>query len=125
MASEEYLVKAREMLRKSMPEGRLAVKVHRIDRSLLEGVLARGDRRVSRAVYEAWRAGAKFDAWDECLNMAAWKAGFAAAGIDPAFYAHRGRGRDECLPWDRVVLGPTRQELWEECQKALDSSTRR
>jgi radical SAM family uncharacterized protein len=119
MASEEYLVKAREMLRKSMPEGRLAVKVHRIDRSLLEGVLARGDRRVSRAVYEAWRAGAKFDAWDECLNMAAWKAGFAAAGIDPAFYAHRGRGRDECLPWDRVVLGPTRRELWEEYQKAV------
>jgi radical SAM family uncharacterized protein len=119
MASEEYLARARDMLRKAMPEGRLAVRVHRIDRSLLEGAMARGDRRVGRAVYEAWRAGAQFDAWDERLNMDAWKAGFAAAGIDPAFYAHRGRGRDECLPWDRVVLGETRQELWEDYQQAL------
>jgi len=119
MASEEYLLRMRDMLRKAMPEGRLALRVHRIDRSLLEGVLARGDRRVGRAVYEAWRAGATFDAWDECLRMDAWKAGFAAAGIDPAFYAHRGRGRDECLPWDRVVLGETRQELWEDYQQAL------
>ena len=119
MASEEYLAKAREMLRKAMPEGRLALRVHRTDRSLLEGVLARGDRRIGRAIYEAWRAGAQFDAWDERLNMNAWKAGFAAAGVDPAFYAHRGRGRDECLPWDRIVIGQTRWELWEEYQQAL------
>ena len=51
--------------------------------------------------------------------MNAWKAGFAAAGVDPAFYAHRDRGRDECLPWDRIVIGKTRQELWEEYQKAV------
>jgi len=119
MASEEYLLRMRDLLRKAMPEGRLALRVHRIDRSLLEGVLARGDRRVGRAVYEAWRAGARFDAWDECLRMDAWKAGFAAAGIDPAFYAHRGRGRDECLPWDRVLLGQTRGQLWEDYQQAL------
>jgi len=119
MASEEYLAKAREMLRKAMPEGRLALRVHRLDRSLLEGVMARGDRRVGRAIYEAWRAGAKFDAWDECLKMDAWKAGFAAAGIDPAFYAHRERSRHEVLPWDRVTMGETREALWEDYQKAL------
>jgi radical SAM family uncharacterized protein len=119
MASEEYLAKAREMLRKAMPEGRLALRVHRLDRSLLEGVMARGDRRVGRAIYEAWRAGAKFDAWDECLNMGTWKAGFAAAGINPAFYAHRPRGRHEVLPWDRVTMGETREALWEEYQKAM------
>ncbi|MCX5653344.1 MAG: TIGR03960 family B12-binding radical SAM protein [Planctomycetota bacterium] len=119
MASEEYLAKAREMLRKAMPEGRLALRVHRLDRSLLEGVMARGDRRVGRAIYEAWRAGAKFDAWDECLKMDTWKAGFAAAGVDPAFYAHRPRGRHEVLPWDRVTMGETREALWEDYQKAL------
>ncbi|MCX5685604.1 MAG: hypothetical protein NT049_18250 [Planctomycetota bacterium] len=118
MASEEYLARARDMLRKAMPEGRLALKVHRTDRSLLEGAMARGDRRVGRAIYEAWRAGASFDAWDERLNMVAWKAGFAAAGVDPAFYAHRGRGPNECLPWDRIVIGKTRQELWDEFEKA-------
>jgi radical SAM superfamily enzyme YgiQ (UPF0313 family) len=122
MASEEYLAKAREMLRKAMPKGRLALRVHRLDRSLLEGVMARGDRRVGRAIYEAWRAGAKFDAWDECLKMDAWRAGFAAAGIDPVFYAHRPRGRHEVLPWDRVAMGETREALWEDYQKALAST---
>ncbi|MBM4019990.1 MAG: TIGR03960 family B12-binding radical SAM protein [Planctomycetes bacterium] len=120
MAREEYLAGARDALRKAMPEGRLAVRVHRLDRSILEGVLARGDRRVGRAVYEAWRAGAKFDAWDECLNMDAWRAGFPAAGVDAAFYAHRERRRDEVLPWDRIVCGQTKEELWEDYQRALE-----
>jgi radical SAM family uncharacterized protein len=117
MAGEAYLAAARERLRQVMPEKRLAVRVHRVDRSLLEGVLARGDRRVGRAIYEAWRAGAKFDAWDEGLKMEAWRAGFKAAEIDPAFYAQRGRGRDEALPWDRIDVGHERAGLWETYEK--------
>jgi hypothetical protein len=113
------LAQAREALRKALPENRLSLRVHRLDRSILEGVMARGDRRVGLAVLEAWRAGAGFDAWDERLNMDAWRAGLKAAGVDPAFYAHRGRGRDEVLPWDRVVLGETKAELWEDYQLAL------
>ena len=123
MAGEDYLLRARDILRKAMPEGRIALRVHRIDRSILEGVLARGDRRIGRAVLEAWRAGARFDAWDEVFNMSAWQAGFKAAGIDPAFYAHRARGRDEVLPWDRVVCGQRREELWQEYQKALGEAS--
>jgi len=82
-------------------------------------VLSRGDRRVGRAIYEAWKAGARFDAWDEVLNMAAWQAGFKAAGVDPAFYAHRERPKDEVLPWDRVVAGDPKADLWAEYQAAL------
>jgi radical SAM family uncharacterized protein len=123
MAGEEYLTRVRDTLRKALPEKRVAVRVHRIDRSVLEGVLARGDRRVGQAVYEAWRAGARFDAWDEVFNMSAWAAGFKAAGVDPAFYAHRGRGRDEVLPWDRVTTGETKAGLWDEYQKALSEAT--
>jgi radical SAM family uncharacterized protein len=119
MASEAYLLKARETLRRALPEGRMSLKIHRVDRSLLEGVLARGDRRVGRAVYEAWRAGAAFDAWDEGFNPAAWQAGFKAAGLDPAFYAHRERGREEVLPWDRVLTGEAKADLWDEYQKAV------
>jgi hypothetical protein len=100
----------------------LSVRVHRTDRSLLEAVLARGDRRVGRAIYEAWRAGARFDAWDETFNMAAWQEGFRAASVDPAFYAHRARGRDEVLPWDRVLCGDSKADLWAEYQKALGES---
>ena len=119
MASEEYLARARDMLRRALPEKRMSLRVHRVDRSVLEGVLARGDRRVGRAIYEAWRAGARFDAWDEMFSMDAWKKGFSEAGIDPAFYAHRERGRDEVLPWDRVQTGDTKAELWGEYQKAM------
>jgi radical SAM family uncharacterized protein len=119
MASEAYLLKARETLRRALPEGRMSLKIHRVDRSLLEGVLARGDRRVGRAVYEAWRAGAGFDAWDEGFNPAAWQAGFKAAGVAPAFYAHRERGREEVLPWDRVLTGEAKADLWDEYQKAV------
>jgi radical SAM superfamily enzyme YgiQ (UPF0313 family) len=122
MASEAYLLKARETLRRALPEGRMSLKIHRVDRSLLEGVLARGDRRVGRAVYEAWRAGAGFDAWDEGFNPAAWQAGFKAAGVAPAFYAHRERGREEVLPWDRVLTGEAKADLWQEYQEARNNA---
>ncbi len=119
MADEAYLGRAREMLRRAMPAKRLTVRVHRVDRSILEGVLARGDRRVGTAVYEAWRAGARFDAWDEQFRPETWHKAFEAAGIDPAFYAYRERGRDECLPWSRIVTGGKGEDLWGEYQKAL------
>jgi radical SAM family uncharacterized protein len=122
MADEAYLLRAREMLYRALPERRIQLRIHRVDRSLLEGVLARGDRRVGRAILEAWRAGARFDAWDETLNLAAWKTGFQVAGLDPAFYAHRPRGQDEVLPWDRVLLGDSREDLWAEYQKALSEA---
>ncbi|HET6442039.1 MAG TPA: TIGR03960 family B12-binding radical SAM protein [Phycisphaerae bacterium] len=119
MAGADYLARTRETLFESLKERRLHLRIHRVDRSLLEGVLARGDRRIGRVVYEAWRAGARFDAWDETLNMASWEAAFKAAGIDPAFYAHRSRGRDEVFPWDRVLTGDSKADLWDEYQKAL------
>ena len=122
MATQECLARARDALHKALPDKRISLRVHRVDRSILEGVLARGDRRVGRAIYEAWRAGAKFDAWDEVFNMAAWLAGFKSAGIDPAFYAHRERGQGEVLPWDRVTVGNAKADLWAEYQKALSEA---
>jgi hypothetical protein len=58
-------------------------------------------------------------AWDETFQPAAWQAGFAAAGVDPAFYAHRERGRDEVLPWSRVDAGWSQADLWDAYQEAL------
>jgi len=122
MADEAYLARARNVLRGALPAKRLNVRIHRVDRSLLEGVLARGDRRVAMAVYEAWRAGAQFDAWDEQFRPGAWQKAFDVTGIDPAFYAHRERGRREVLPWSRIVTGAPQEALWEEYQKALAES---
>jgi len=119
MADRAYLVAARERLYGALKGKRLSLKVHNVDRSLLEGVLARGDRRIGRVILEAYRAGARFDAWDETFHPDAWQQAFEATGIDPAFYAHRGRDEDEALPWDIIDVGGDRAALWQEYQKAL------
>ncbi len=122
MAGREYLHEARKRLYDVLKGKRLSVRIHNLDRSLLEGALARGDRRVGRAVLEAYRAGARFDAWDESFRPEAWQEGFEAAGIDPAFYAHRGRQRHEVLPWDHIDVGTDRDALWQEYEQALDEA---
>ena len=87
--------------------------------SLLEAVLSRGDRRVGKAVLEAWRLGARFDAWQEHFRAELWEAAFQRAGLDPAFYAYRMRDVDEVLPWDHIDVGVRRAYLWREWQQAL------
>jgi hypothetical protein len=73
-------------------------------RSILEGVFARGDRRLGAIVHEAWKRGARLDGWDECYRDEIWQDAFAATGIDPAWYAHRERRYDEILPWEHIGL---------------------
>ncbi|MBI4301118.1 MAG: TIGR03960 family B12-binding radical SAM protein, partial [Chloroflexi bacterium] len=73
--------------------------------SLLEAVLARGDRRLGRAIYQAWRSGCAFDAWSEHFRFDKWASAFEAAGLDSSFYAHRQRPLDEVLPWDHIDIG--------------------
>jgi len=119
MADRAYLHAARKRLYEVLKGKRLSVRIHNLERSLLEGALARGDRRLGRVILEAYRAGARFDSWDETFRPEAWRKGFEAAGLDPAFYAHRARGADEVLPWDRVDVGASRDSLWQEYQQAL------
>jgi len=85
---------------------RSAVRIvmHDPERSILEGVFARGDRRLGPVIYEAWRRGARFDGWDETFDHRRWLDAFEATGVDPAFYAHRERSIDERLPWDHIGL---------------------
>lgn len=79
--------------------------------SFVEAVLSRGDRRVGNALYEAWRRGAKFDAWGEYFNAERWRDAFAAAGIDAGWFAHREWDTDEPLPWDHIDCGVTKAYL--------------
>ncbi|MBQ5724659.1 MAG: TIGR03960 family B12-binding radical SAM protein, partial [Clostridia bacterium] len=74
----------------------------------IEAVLARGDRRVGRALEEACRRGFKFDAWSEYFNYDAWMEVFSATGVDPTFYANRAFAADEILPWDIIDCGVTK-----------------
>jgi len=79
--------------------------------SFVEAVLSRGDRRVGDAVYEAWKRGAKFDAWGEYFNSTLWQEAFAATGVDAEWFAHREWDTREPLPWDHIDCGVTKSYL--------------
>jgi radical SAM family uncharacterized protein len=102
-ATAEYFESVRDRLRSLARRGPVRIKTHRIDRSILEAVFARGDRRLSDAIEAAWRAGARFDAWDECFDHAIWDRAFEATGVDKAWYAHRERPADEIFPWSHLA----------------------
>ena len=79
--------------------------------SFVEAVLSRGDRRVANSVYEAWRRGAKFDAWSEFFSYQRWQDAFAATGVDAEWFAHREWDTREPLPWDHIDCGVTKSYL--------------
>jgi len=88
--------------------------------SALEGTIARGDRRVGKLLYSAWKFGAKFDGWTELFNMDHWNKAFEETGIEPWFYANRRRSYDEILPWDHIFVGVTKTFLKKEHERALN-----
>lgn len=96
---------------------------HDAKTSVLEAVFARGDRRVSKVIYEAYMLGAKFDAWTEHFNNNVWIEAFDKTNIDPNFYASRERKTDEILPWDFIDIGVSKDFLIREYEKALKGQT--
>ena len=88
-------------------KGGVRIKTHNVERSILEAVFARGDRRLADVIEHAYRASARFDGWDECFNPNVWTQAFEAKGIDPGWYAHRQRARDEVFPWSHLRSGPS------------------
>jgi radical SAM family uncharacterized protein len=119
MESREYLRWAGQYLKQRCKIRAVRVKQHDIERSLLEGILTRGDRRVAVALEEAWRRGARLDAWDECFNPELWWRTFADLGIDTAWYTHRARPMDEVLPWDHINVKKGREYLEKEQARSL------
>jgi len=94
------------------------------EETLLEAWLSRGDRRMGEVILEAWRNGARFDAWQEHFNPEAWNRAFATAGLDPAFYTHRERPTDEVLPWDVIDAGVRKSFLAQDYRWSLQARTR-
>jgi radical SAM family uncharacterized protein len=93
--------------------------------TLLEAVIARGDRRMGAVIERAWRAGARFDAWNEQFNWQAWQEAFAAEGIDPEYEARRKRSVDEVLPWDHVSCGVSKDYLERELARGIEEQVTR
>jgi radical SAM family uncharacterized protein len=109
----EYFNEARRLLARTARsvKSNVKVKAHSSERSVLEGVFARGDRRLGPTIEAAFHLGARMDGWDEAFDYGLWLRAFEQTGIDPAFYAHRERGYDEILPWDHIGSGPSRNYL--------------
>ncbi len=91
---------------------------HMADVTVLEGILARGDRKVSKVIREAYRLGALYDAWTEYWDYDRWLAAFANTGVDMDFYTLRERPDDEIFPWDFINIGVTKNFLLKEWKKA-------
>jgi radical SAM family uncharacterized protein len=87
--------------------------------SLLEAALSRGDRRLGKVIYQAWKSGATFDAWGERFSYQTWLDAFKQNGLEPTFYAHRERSLEELLPWAHIDIGVTPAFLKKEYQRAL------
>jgi radical SAM family uncharacterized protein len=97
---------------------RIKLSFHDSKTSYLEGVLSRGDRRLSLPIYRAWQKGCKFDGWSEYFNFGKWLEAFQEAEIDTDFYTTRSRSYDEVLPWDFIDIGVSKAFLKAENEKA-------
>ena len=118
---QEFLDKAhvvKDEVRAQVNQKSIRYTYHDAYVSVLEGVLARGDRRIGAVIEEAYRQGALFDAWTEFYSDERWKAAFEACGIDPYFYTARERSTDELLPWDFLDCGVSKRFLIREWERA-------
>jgi len=118
MAPVDYVRDMQQRLRLRAGPRRIQLKFHSAERSFLEGVFARGDRRLGAVILRAWQAGARFDGWDEQFDFARWQQAFADCSIDPAFYAQRGRAPNELLSWDHIHAGVHKEFLAAEREQA-------
>jgi radical SAM superfamily enzyme YgiQ (UPF0313 family) len=119
MQSRDYFRRAGDYLHRRKRNKLVKIKQHDVETSLLEGILTRGDRRVSAGLYEAWKRGARFDGWKECFNAELWWSAFRDAGIDVDFYRSRQRPITEKLPWDHVNVKKGRAYLEKEQERSV------
>jgi len=120
-SADEFLRKAylvKDTMRQQLNQKSLRYHYHEADVTILEGVLARGDRRVAPVIYNAYKRGSLFDAWDEYFNNRRWMEAFAEEGVDIDFYTTRERSVDELLPWDFIDCGVTKKFLQKEWERA-------
>lgn len=122
---EEFLDKARVVNRKMkemLNHKSLKYNWHEADVTVLEGVLARGDRRVAAVIEEAYRNGALYDAWSESFRNGIWMKAFETCGVDIDFYTTRERSLDELFPWDFIDTGVSKEFLKREWNNAVNGT---
>ena len=119
---EDYIAKANIVnheMKAQLNHKSLKYNWHEADVTVLEGVFARGDRRVSKVLLEAYKLGCIYDSWGEHFRYDLWMQAFANTGVDVAFYNLRERDLDEVLPWDFIDIGVSKEFLKREWKNAL------
>ena len=119
---EEFGEKA-QIVKSEIKRRQVRFTYHNTMMSSMEGVFARGDRKLSGLLYRAWQLGCRFDGWTEHFDFAKWQQAFADTGLSMAFYANRERSYDEVLPWDHISVGVTKKFLMNEREKAMRAET--
>ncbi len=121
--SIEEIVSKQKHLKESITTKKISFNYHDSKTSYLEGVFARGDRKLCDVMLKASQRGFRFDGWNDCFDFEAWMDVFRECGIDPDFYTSRKRSFDEILPWDFLNYGVSKSFLLKECEKAYESKT--
>ena len=119
---EEYLKKAHIVntkMKEMLNHKSLRYNWHEADVTVLEGVMARGDRKVAAVIEEAYKNGALYDSWSESFKNDVWMKAFETCGVNPEFYTLRERSLDEVFPWDFIDAGVSKEFLQREWNQAL------
>ena len=123
---EEFIEKAymtRRAITEQLNQKSIKYNWHEADTSVLEGVLARGDRRLSEVILKVYQKGGIYDAWSEYYDNAKWTEAFEECGLSMDFYTTRERSPEELFPWDFIDCGVTKTFLRREWEKALKEET--
>ena len=123
--NEEFLRRAylvKDKVRQMLNYKSLKYNYHEADLTVLEGVLARGDRKVAAVVEEVYKNGALFDSWGENFDNDLWMKAFETCGVDPDFYTVRERSLDEVFPWDFIDAGVSKEFLKREWKQAMNET---
>ena len=118
---EQFLSKARIVntkMKSLLNHKSIRYNWHEADVSVLEGLLARGDRKISKVIYDAYKGGALYDSWSDSFDNNIWEKAIADNNVDMDFYISRERDLDEVLPWDFIDIGVTKQFLKKEWERA-------
>jgi hypothetical protein len=119
----EELREKQKVLLGSVRSRKINCNYHEAKTTVLEGVFARGDRRLGKVLLEAHKQGCKFDGWADCFSYDRWMNVFEVCGVSPVFYAHRRRTFAEIMPWDHLDYGVKKSFLQKECERAYEAAT--
>lgn len=119
MDSLTELGRKQDILKREVRGKGLSLNWHNPQLSILEGIFARGDRRLGKVLLKAWEKGAKFDSWSEHFSFDLWMEAFAECGLDHLFYLNFPYEETDLLPWSHIDTGVSREFLWAEYQRSM------